>query len=131
MVCLDTSFLVDLLRGKEKAIQELLRVENEGERIATTPISASELFEGAYKSGDAEGETEKVRELLRRLVLLELSIEACERYGKLAKELRSLGRQIGDLDTLIASIAMTHNEPILTRDVVHFGKVPGLIVRTW
>ncbi len=131
MVCVDTSFLIDLLRGKEKAIQELLRIENGGERIATTPISASELFEGAYESSNAERETAKVRELLRRLALLEFSTEACEKYGRLATQLRSLGAQIGDLDTLIASIAMTHNESILTRNVNHFGKVPGLIVRTW
>jgi tRNA(fMet)-specific endonuclease VapC len=131
MVCMDTSFLVDLLRGREEAFRELEKAENEGERISTTAISVSELFEGAYKAKHSEKEVEKVRQLLRRITLLDFSTQACETYGKLANELRSLGRQIGDLDTLIASIALTHNEPILSRNIGHFQKVPGLTVRTW
>lgn len=128
---MDTSFLVDLLRGKQDAIRELEKIENEGERITTTPISASELFEGAYNSMNSEKESERVRQLLRRIELLGFSIQVCEKYGKLAHELKSLGKQIGDLDTLIASLAMAHNEAILTANVHHFNRIPGLIVRAW
>jgi predicted nucleic acid-binding protein len=35
---------------------------------------------------------------------------------------------IGDLDAMIASFALTHNEPPLTVNKKHFEKVPGLIV---
>jgi tRNA(fMet)-specific endonuclease VapC len=128
---MDTSFLLDLLRGKRNAILELEKIENDGERITTTPISASELFEGAYRSKNSELEVGKVRELLRRVELLEFTSHACEIYGKLANELKSLGRKIGDLDTLIACVALSHNESILTANVNHFRKVPGLIVKNW
>ena len=132
MVCLDTSFLVDLIRRNQSALAELKRIESDGNSIlTTTPVSACELFEGAYRSKQVEIEVEKVNEILRRVKILDFPLAACERYGKLARDLRSAGRQIGDLDTLIASIALTSNEPILTQDVDHFGKVPGLIVRTW
>ena len=131
MVCMDTSFLVDLLRGKQDAILKLEKIESDAERITTTPISASELFQGAYNSKNSEAEVDKVRELLKRVELLEFTVHACEKYGKLANELKSLGRKIGDLDTLIASVALSHDEPILTANVNHFSKVPGLIVRSW
>jgi tRNA(fMet)-specific endonuclease VapC len=131
MVCMDTSFLVELLRGKENALRELEKIEDANERITTTPISAAELFEGAYISRNSEIECQKVRELLKRIELLEFSVQACEKYGKLSKQLRSIGKKIGDLDTLIACVAMSCDEPILTSDASHFNLVPGLIVRSW
>jgi tRNA(fMet)-specific endonuclease VapC len=131
MVCLDTSFLVDLLRRDEKALLELEKLESAGERISTTPISVSELFQGAYASRNSEEQIEKLREVMKRVELLDFSMESCERYGKLANELRSLGRKIGDLDTLIASLALSQNESVLTANVRHFNKIPDLIVRTW
>jgi predicted nucleic acid-binding protein len=132
LVCLDTSFLVDLIRRDQSALAELKRIESdENSALTTTPISACELYEGAYKSKSARKEIEKVNEILRRIKLLDFSLGACECYGKLVRDLRSAGRPIGDLDTLIASIALTNNEPILTQNSDHFSKVPGLIVRTW
>jgi tRNA(fMet)-specific endonuclease VapC len=128
---MDTSFLVDLLRDNIHAIEELEKIENEGERITTTPISVSELFDGAYRSRNREKEIDRIRELLGRIELLDFSIQSCEQYGKLANELRSLGRKIGDLDTLIASLALSNGESILTANITHFNKIPGLIVRTW
>jgi tRNA(fMet)-specific endonuclease VapC len=128
---MDTSFLVDLLKGNRAALRELEKLESDGESSTTTAISASELFEGAYNSKEKEKETKNVRELLGRIQLLDFDIGACERYGQLSRELRSLGRAIGDMDTLIASLAISHNEPLLTADIRHFSRVPGLIVRTW
>jgi tRNA(fMet)-specific endonuclease VapC len=73
----------------------------------------------------------KIREILTHLEILSFSTEACERYGKLMNDLQLTGTPIGDLDAMIASIALTHNEPILTSDTKHFEKVPSLVVETW
>lgn len=131
MVCLDTSFLVALVRHDEAALRKLKEVEEEGLKITTTAISACEMFHGAYKSSRVEESVAKTREILKRIQLLGFTPESCERYGKLAYDLRSAGRVIGDLDTLIASLALAYNEPILTSDIKHFRRVPGLIVHTW
>ncbi|HKW04203.1 MAG TPA: hypothetical protein VJN71_02780, partial [Nitrososphaerales archaeon] len=47
-----------------------------------------ELFEGAYNSRNIEGESKKVRDLLKRVELLEFSAQSCEKYGKLANDLK-------------------------------------------
>ncbi len=49
-------------------------------------------------------------------------------FGKLSIELERKGNSIGDFDLLIASIALTHGEPLLTKNAKHFSKVPGLAV---
>jgi tRNA(fMet)-specific endonuclease VapC len=131
LVCLDTSFLVGLIRRDGPALATLERIEDEGLRVTTTPISACELFEGAYGSRQSEKAVAKVREILRRTELLNFAVEVCQRYGKLMYDLKSNGRTIGDLDTLIASMALTFNEPVITANVEHFHRVPGLIVESW
>lgn len=63
--------------------------------------------------------------------LLEFSAQACERFGRVKGELESRGTPVGDFDIMIAAIALVHNQKVLTRDVEHFQKIPGLVVETW
>lgn len=46
-------------------------------------------------------------------------------------DLQSIGMEIGDLDLIIASLALTRSEPLVTSDVEHFERIPGLIVESW
>ncbi len=54
MVCLDTTFLVDLVRAKPEAEKKLLCYLENDERITTTPVNAAELFEGTYSKRPEE-----------------------------------------------------------------------------
>lgn len=131
MVCVDTSFLIALIRRKPEAERRLESYTQEEEEISTTPICACELFAGAYMSTGRDLEIKRVKGLLSRMRLLEFTIQACERFGKIRHEMEAAGTPIGDLDIMIASIALAHNQPIVTRDIGHFEKIPGLTVETW
>ncbi len=63
--------------------------------------------------------------------LLEFSTQACERFGRVRNELESTGTPIGDFDIMIAALALAHNQAVLTNDVKHFQRIPGLTVETW
>src|SRR5207249_10644030 len=99
-VCLGTCFLVDLVRRNYAAERKLQFYRERDELLKTTPISAAELFEGAYSIRGRKGEVEVVRATLEHLELLELSIPVCEKYGRLTNELGSKGSPIGDLDEI-------------------------------
>ena len=131
MVCLDTSFIVALIRREPAAEIKLEKYIAEDVKITTTPITVCELFEEAYHSRKKNVEVEKVREILGRVQMLRFSLSACEKYGKLINELKLMGTPIGDLDALVASLALAYNEPLVTKDKKHFEKVPSLIVETW
>ncbi len=131
MVCVDTSFLIALVRRDQDAERKLDSYTLAEERISTTPINACELFAGAYKSSKRDQEIKKVKELLSRMELLEFSAQACERFGKIRGQLEARGSLIGDFDIMIASIALAHSQSVLTRDVEHFEKIPGLTVESW
>ncbi|MGA2973286.1 MAG: type II toxin-antitoxin system VapC family toxin [Candidatus Bathyarchaeia archaeon] len=131
MVCIDTSFLIALLRRDPNAEAKLESFVEDGERITTTPICACELFAGAYKAKKRDLEIRRVKEFLSRMELLEFSTQACERFGRVRSELESTGTPIGDFDIMIAAIALAHNQAVLTNDVEHFQRIPGLTVETW
>jgi tRNA(fMet)-specific endonuclease VapC len=131
LVCVDTSFLIALLRRNQDAEEKLESYLQDGEVISTTPICACELFAGAHKSKKRELEIKKVREFLSRMELLDFSIHTCERFGRLRGELESRGTIVGDFDIMIAAIALAHNQTVLTRDVEHFQRISGLVVETW
>ena len=130
MVCADTSFLIALIRRDHDAERKLETFVLE-EEISTTSICACELYAGAFKSTKREAESKKVRELLSRMKLLDFSAQACQRFGKIRQEMEAAGTPIGDLDLMIASVALVHNQAVLTLDTDHSGKIPGLIVETW
>ncbi len=131
MVCVNTSFLIALLRRDPNAEAKLESFLQDGEIITTTPICACELFGGAYRSKKRDHEIKRVKEFLSRMELLEFSTQACERFGRVRSELESSGTPIGDFDIMIAAIALAHSQPVLTRDIEHFQKIPGLTVETW
>ncbi len=46
MPVLDSSFIIDLIRKKEEALQKLSELENEHLSISTTEINILELYRG-------------------------------------------------------------------------------------
>jgi len=131
MVCLDTSFIIALMRRDRNAEEKLKEYLARDMKLSTTPITACELFKGAYRSRRRDAEVEKVRKVLAYLNLLDFSVEACERFGKLVNGEPLKGSPIGDLDAMIASLALTHSEPVVTSNRRHFEMVPGLLVDSW
>jgi tRNA(fMet)-specific endonuclease VapC len=131
MVCLDTSVLVALIR-KDQAAMNKLRAEAEvGGTISTTIINLCELYAGAYGSKAPQRELQRVQDLLSQMGILELDVGATKRYGELVNDDELKREPIGDFDLMIASIALQQNEKLVTRNLRHFNRVPGLVVEQW
>jgi tRNA(fMet)-specific endonuclease VapC len=131
LVCLDTSFIIALMRREERAQTKLEEYTTSGTRLTTTPITVCELFKGAYKSTRREEEIQKVKVTLSFLEVLDFSVEASELYGRLMASEGLHRAPIGDLDAMIASITLTHGEDIVTSNRKHFERVEGLQVDSW
>jgi tRNA(fMet)-specific endonuclease VapC len=125
-VCLDTSVLVDNLRGRRETVDYIRKLEATGTDLSTTTINSFELFYGAYRSARREKNLAATRALLRRLVVVELSEVASEEAGKLLAMLESKGEGVDFRDILIAAISKTQEMALLTRNTEHFSRIPGL-----
>ena len=131
MVCLDTSVLVALIRKDQAAIDGLTAEAERGGTVSTTVVNLCELYSGAYGSKNPQKELAKVQDLVSNLGLLELDAGAAKRYGELVNDATLKRAPIGDFDLIIASIALEQEEKLVTRNVKHFSRVPGLVTEQW
>ncbi|CAE6488269.1 type II toxin-antitoxin system VapC family toxin [Candidatus Nitrosotenuis uzonensis] len=126
MVCLDTDFLVAYLRGDPAAKSKLEDLYRRQEPIHTTTINAYEVYRGAYRTNRAS-ELAKVEKLLDALIILVFDRNS----AKSAANLESKSNPIGESDLLIASIAVSNKQILVTRNKKHFEKISGLKIESW
>lgn len=121
MIIADTDVLIDYLRGEGPLVD---RVAFElGHGLATTVISAFELWAGAVGSTRRE---RAVETLLGALTILPLDAEDARRAAALRRSLETADRAIGMADSLIAGICVRHRAVLITRNRTHFERVPDL-----
>ena len=132
MVGVDTTFLIDLFRNDEKAINVLEKLSRRGERVATTVINMAELYRGAFLHPKTDEKLAEIEELKDLLVILDMRIESAKYYGKIYAQLKNKGKMANDRDILIASIFLSFGErKIVTRDKKHFSEIEGIEVITY
>lgn len=122
----DTSFLVDLMRNDPGALSWYADFERKGIALATTAITAMELYKGAYVSKNRDNIL-KVRTILELFILLPVDETVYEVFGRIAAGLYLTGTPAGDFYEVIAAITLCNDGVIITRDR-HFEKIPGLMV---
>lgn len=131
MTHLDTTFLVDLLREHQKGVEgpALGKLDELAEEpLAVSMHVACELRAGAELSIDPERERERVDALLRPMGVLLPDERFIGAYATLLAELTRRGQMIPAMDLLIATAAVVGDAPIVTRNIQHFERVPGLTV---
>jgi tRNA(fMet)-specific endonuclease VapC len=133
MYLLDTDVLSNLLRRAPSTalVAKLASVPHEQQ--FTSSIVLGELVYGAYRLKErAQALLQQLEAtLLPNLPVLPFDAATALRYGELRTELERRGTPIGDADLRIASIALDHGFTVVTGNVRHFEKVPGLIVENW
>lgn len=133
MKCLDTTFLIDLLRGDQGAVKKAGELDEAGPH-ATTSINVFELVYGIYRSKrvDRRAKAAQAQRLFNRLVVLFLNYDAASRAGVTLGELARKGKEISALDGLTACIALAHGcKVVVTRNVRDFQPIPEVQVETY
>ncbi len=128
MASLETTLLVDLLRGDPDAIARVKALEEAGEPRCVTPPAAAELLVGAHRLGGTE--LERASALLDSLTWLEFDAEACHEVGRLGAGLMARGEVMSTVDLFIAAVSKRHGQRLITRDR-GFTRVRGLAVETY
>ncbi|MCK9581322.1 MAG: type II toxin-antitoxin system VapC family toxin [Methanoregula sp.] len=117
---MDTCYLIDLMKGDPDA-EEITKIHNP---LRTTSISSAEFLYGAKKS-QKKNACDLSEKFLRFFPVLPFDAESAVIYADIAHALSGHGRHISTFDELIASIALRHDEPLVTRDR-HFSTIDGL-----
>lgn len=125
---LDTDAVSFAIRGQGRVHERLLACRPS--EVGISAITVAELRFGAHKRGS--------RKLHRALdVFLQFVDElpfgssAADIYGEIAVQLQSAGQPIGIFDTLIAAHSMALETTLVTHNIRHFTRIPGLDVIDW
>jgi tRNA(fMet)-specific endonuclease VapC len=129
MPCLDTNFIIAVLKADPDATGKMAVLEGTGERMTTTSINIFELYKGAYQSARPE-KAEQIADFLTNIDVLDLTAQASKTAAGIVQELRSCGQTISEMDALIAGAAIANNQTIVTRDE-HLQRIKQLRVETW
>lgn len=126
---LDTTVLVDLLRGNED-VRRRLEAEDPAD-LAISTVTVSELMTGATLAADTHRELFAVELAIRPLRQLPLDGPSARRAGLIKALLDRKGASIGVADRLIAATALEHDAVVVTSNAREFARVPSLITEDW
>jgi tRNA(fMet)-specific endonuclease VapC len=125
---LDTDVCMEILRGNREVIPRRSVV---ADSIATTWITAAELYYGAAKSKAPEKNRILVSDFLTTVEELDLDLAAVQRFGSLKADLERRGRRLADADLFIASVALSRGAILVTGNRAHYARIPDLQLEDW
>ncbi len=121
---IDTDWVADYLTGRQEALGLFSGFRRD--EIAISLMTLGEIYEGVYYSRDPKGSQQALRNFLRWVSVAPIGRSVMQRFARIRGDLRGRGQLIGDPDILIAATAIQHGAILVTRNIRHYGRVPGL-----
>lgn len=125
---LDADTVSYALRGQGDVGARLL--EHQPSDLCISAVTLAELEYGAEKRR-SQKIRRAIRAFTRDVAVLPFDFRAAERFGLVAASLATRGQPIGLYDTLVAAHALCLGLVLVTNNVRHFSRVPGLAVENW
>ena len=97
----------------------------------TSAVVVGELYKGAYRSANREFHLEQITaRVVPAVTVLPYDAGVARVYGEIDAYLHRLRLPLADADLQIAATALHHGLELVTGNISHFGRIPGLpIVR--
>jgi len=124
-ILLDTTVLIDVLRGRPRTIKRLQALRQRGDVPFTTPINVEEIHRGLRDSERATA----IR-LFDGLRIAPVGRLEGVQAGDWRRDHASKGATLTQADCLIAAVAVAIGVPLATGNPKHF-PIRGLDVQHW
>jgi tRNA(fMet)-specific endonuclease VapC len=128
---LDTGIAGDYINRRHGVFERARDEVSRGNRIGIGMPVLAELYYGIELSATRDENLRRLRVALRTLKVWPFIEEAAAEYGRLAAELRRIGRPMGKIDIQIAAIALTLGNTTVVSADSDLAAVPGLAVENW
>jgi predicted nucleic acid-binding protein len=130
-LCLDTDILIDYLRGPSEPVSSLFKViDKERELARITSINAFEVWLGVYLIPEPQCLMEGTSRFLNSFIILDFDYETAIEASRVMASLRRRGEIIDVRDLMIGCISKVNGLHLVTRNVSHYRRIPGLSVLT-
>lgn len=125
---LDTDISSYIIKRRPASLLD--RFKKHADELCVSVMTAAELRFGAEKAHRPKL-TAQVEEYLERVSILDWTDSVTAHYARARCALEAAGTPIGNMDLLIASHAICERATLVTHNIRHFGKVPGLKIEEW
>lgn len=123
---IETSMIVSFLRGKNGAIQALTNLEGE---LTSSFVCLAELYEGIYRVKKKEKVEKAVMNFFSGLSqVFGIDGNIAKNFGQIRADLKTKGKNIEDLDILLAATCLAYNLTLVTYNPKHFKRIDNLKV---
>jgi predicted nucleic acid-binding protein len=93
----------------------------------TSAVVIGELYKGAYRSQNRERHLENIeKRVLPAVTVLPYDIAIAKVFGRIRAHLEPKGMILPDADIQIAATAIYHSLELVTGNLRHFDRIPGL-----
>ncbi len=128
MYLLDTNICI-ALNQEHPAV--LAQFEDKGDECYITTLVLAELYKGVYFSTRVAQNLAKLEDLLSVLAVIPFDDAAAEDFGKIQGELRRMGKPTGEIDALIAAVARSRRDIVVTHNTQDFENIPQIHLEDW
>lgn len=128
---LDTGSAGDYIHRRHGVYERARSSVLNGHRIGIGLPVLAELWFGVENSKSRDRNAEKLRRVLSELIIWPMAEESAQTYGRIAAELKRVGRPVGKIDLLIAAIALSLGNTSIVSADSDLSVVPGLTVENW
>ena len=118
----DTCVMIDFLRGMSPAADYVTRLLK-ADDMALTAITVFELRVSIRPNSKRDQALERLFDLVP---ILPFDRNAALRAAQIENDLRAQGNVVGPADTFIAAICLECGVPLVTSNIGHFSRIPGL-----
>ena len=126
--CLESNFIIDLLNGKDNAVQLYEEIKNAP--LSITAIASVALFEILRGKEQNQDKVQKFEELRQKMAVLPFGEKEAEEASQIEKAIHQNGQTISPLDLLIGATAKT-NRAILVSNDSDYNRIDGLQLKNY
>ena len=128
MYLLDTNICIAILKANENVVSQF---HEKHQSCYLSSLVLAELYKGVYCSTKVERNLDNLKKFANLLPMIDFDEKAATEFGKIQNELRKIGKPTGQLDALIAAVAISQNYILVTDNTRDFENITNLILENW
>jgi tRNA(fMet)-specific endonuclease VapC len=86
---------------------------------------------GAKASQNSTHNLAKLNQFIELVQIVPFDLACARALGTIKSQLRKIGKPTGEVDSMIAAVAMVHKAELVTGNIRHFQNIDGLKISNW
>lgn len=125
---LDTCVCISMFRNEGHVREKLLNVGLENCYISE--ITIAELYFGVAKAENKKHKLEDIKRVQQMFKVIP-AYSSFKEYGEIRHSLEHTGLRVDQFDLLIGATAIHHQMTLVTSNLKHFERMPGIEIESW